>query len=511
MKVRCLRVILGDQLSHTITSLKGIDKDHDLVLMMEVADEATYVKHHPQKIALIFAAMRHFAEELRDQGIQVHYVKLDDPQSKNSFTKTLAQIIQRFQPETIVVTHPGEYRVLSMVQDWQQQFKLPVDLREDERFFATIDDFRQWAQKRKLLRMEDFYRLLRKKTGLLMENDQPIGDKWNFDQENRKPISAKVAIPDQPTFSRDDITKEVIDLVKTRFSKHFGDIDSFNYAVTRKQALSALHNFMQQRLARFGDYQDAMRTGEYFLFHAIISPYLNIGLLLPKEVCQKVVDAYCDKKIPINAAEGFLRQILGWREFIRGIYWLHMPDYAKSNFLSAKRRLPKFYWDANTKMNCLHQVIQQTQQTAYSHHIQRLMVTGNFALLAGIAPSEVCEWYLLVYADAFEWVELPNTHGMTLFADGGIVGSKPYAASGNYINKMSDFCKSCHYDVKQKTGDNACPFNYLYWDFLLRNEKQLKGNGRLKFPYNTLAKMSPAALEDIRACAAKFLTDLSGG
>jgi deoxyribodipyrimidine photolyase-related protein len=340
--------------------------------------------------------------------------------------------------------------------------------------------------------MEYFYREMRKKTGLLIvDGDQPEGGQWNFDKENRKSLPQGESPPSPTLFEPDDITKEVMDLVADKFADHFGDLEPFHFAVTRDQALQVLDDFISQRLPNFGDYQDAMKEGEPWMYHSHLSFYINCGLLLPMEVCKAVENAYHDgqRNIPINAAEGFIRQIIGWREYIRGIYWKYMPNYADMNALNATRNLPEFFWTTDTDMNCLKQCVTETKNNAYAHHIQRLMVLGNFCLIAGIDPKEVNEWYLIVYADAYEWVEMPNVTGMILYADDGIVASKPYAAGSNYINKMSDYCKNCKYSPYKKNGEGACPFNYLYWDFLIRNKERLKGNHRMGMMYKTLERM----------------------
>ncbi|MEM1398699.1 MAG: cryptochrome/photolyase family protein, partial [Pseudomonadota bacterium] len=361
---------------------------------------------------------------------------------------------------------------------------------------------------RKQLRMEYFYRDMRRKTGLLMDGDEPVGGKWNFDAENRKRPPSELVYPEPLDLSPDPVTRDVLTLVETRCGDHFGELEPFRFAVTRKDALRVLDQFIETRLALYGDYQDAMVTGQPFVFHSLLSAYINIGLLDPIEVCRAVERAYDDGAVPINAAEGFIRQIIGWREYIRGIYWRQMPDYGEENFLLAERALPDFYWTGNTDMACLAAAIGQTIEEAYAHHIQRLMITGNFALLAGVTPKEIHEWYLGVYIDAFEWVELPNTLGMSQFADGGLLASKPYAASGNYINKMSDYCRDCRYDVKQKTGSDACPFNPLYWDFLARNQDRLRGNPRLGQIYRVWDKMDVEKQNAYRESAAHILEAL---
>ena len=481
-----LRLILGDQLSHSISSLEGYEKDSDVIFMCEVVEEATYVKHHKKKIAFLFSAMRHFAQELEEQGYNIVYTKLDDPDNAGSFTKELKRAIQKYQPTNLIVTQPGEYRVWHMMQSWEDIFGMPVDIRPDTRFLCSQEEFSGWTKDRKQLRMEYFYREMRRKYDILMDGDAPIGGQWNYDSENRKPPKKGLDVPKTYTSAPDDITQEVLDLVSSRFSGHFGDLEPFHFAVTRGQALTALQQFIEQRLMSFGDYQDAMIEGEPWMYHSHLSFYLNCGLLLPMECIHAAEKAYHAGQAPLNAIEGFIRQILGWREYVRGIYWLKMPDYANQNFFNATIPLPDFYWTANTEMNCLKQCVQETKENAYAHHIQRLMVLGNFALLAGINPAHVNEWFMIVYADAYEWVELPNVSGMILFADGGYLASKPYAAGGSYINKMSDYCKNCRYKVTQKNGEDACPFNYLYWDFLDRNRDKLRDNHRIGMMYKTL-------------------------
>jgi deoxyribodipyrimidine photolyase-related protein len=485
--VTALRFVLGDQLTRSVSSLGDIDRERDVVLLVEVQEEATYVRHHKQKIAFLFAAMRHFASELRAEGIRVDYVRLDDPDNTGSFTGELVRAVGRHRPDRVVVCEPGEWRVLESMRGWSGRTGLPVELREDDRYFASRGRFARWAGGRASYRMEYFYREMRRETGLLMDGDQPAGGQWNFDAENRKPLRAGDVLPPRLRFEPDAVTSEVLQMVRERFADHFGDTAQFGWPVTRSQALAALDDFVEHALPRFGDFQDAMKAGAPFLYHALLAPALNVGLLTAREVCLRAEAAYREGCATLNAVEGFIRQILGWREYVRGIYWHRMPDYALTNALDARRPLPALYWTAQTRMRCLAEVVGQTQRNAYAHHIQRLMVTGNFALLAGVRPAEISEWYLAVYADAFEWVELPNTHGMAMFADGGLLASKPYAASGAYIDRMSDYCRGCAYDVKRKTGEGACPFNYLYWAFLIRNERRLSGNARMAMPYRTLA------------------------
>lgn len=506
--MRTLRIILGDQLSHTISSLEGADKDSDIILMCEVMGEATYVRHHQKKIAFIFSAMRHFAEELKELGYDLFYTKLDDDQNSGSFSGELGRVLSRKQIERIIVTQPGEYRVLEEIKRWPDIYGIPLEIRTDTRFLCTSAEFSSWVEHYKQPRMEYFYRNMRLRYNILMEGDQPLGGQWNFDPENRKPPKSGQYIPPTYTAQPDNITQEVMRLVANHFTDHFGDIEPFHYAVTRTQALHALDQFIEQRLYDFGTYQDAMLEGEPWMYHAHIGLYLNCGLLLPLECIKAAEQAYHNGKAPLHAVEGFIRQILGWREYVRGIYWHRMPDYAEENFFDARKNLPDFFWTGVTRMNCLSQCVQETKRNAYAHHIQRLMVLGNFALIAGIDPKQVNEWFLIVYADAYEWVELPNVSGMALFADGGYLASKPYAAGGNYIKKMSNYCDHCTYRVEQKNGTDACPFNYLYWDFLDRNRSKLSGNHRLGMMYKAYDRMDEQKKSAIKKDSAYFLDEL---
>ncbi|MBO9446696.1 cryptochrome/photolyase family protein [Ruegeria sp. R14_0] len=498
-----LIVVLGDQLSTDSAALRAGSADLDMVLMAEVMDEAQYVRHHKKKIAFVFSAMRHFAAQLEAAGWQVRYVRLDDPANTHSLTGEIERAKHDLNISRAVVTEPGEYRLAQAFSGCEGLHVLP-----DDRFIASHHEFRQWAEGRKQLRMEYFYREMRRKTGLLMSGDTPEGGRWNFDAENRKPPKSDLFMPRPLETEPDEITQEVLTLVEAKFADHFGTLTPFWFAVTRQGALAALDHFVDVALPQFGDYQDAMLSDEPFLYHSVLAQYLNAGLLSPLEICRRVERAYYDGDAPLNAVEGYIRQIIGWREFVRGIYWLRMPGYIQENYLGAKRPLPAFYWTADTDMACMAAAITQTRDEAYAHHIQRLMVTGNFALLAGIDPVEVHEWYLAVYADAYEWVEAPNVIGMSQFADGGLLGSKPYAASGSYINKMSDHCAACRYDVKQKTGEDACPFNPLYWDFMVRNADQLRGNPRLGHSYRTWDRMTEGKQQDYLDSAQKVLARL---
>jgi deoxyribodipyrimidine photolyase-related protein len=505
-----IRLVLGDQLTRSLSSLRDLDPARDVVLMAEVMAEATYVRHHPKKIAFLFSAMRHFAEALRAEGVTVDYVTLEEPENTGSLGGEAARAVARHGAGRLIVTECGEYRLAEDMKGWEEACGVPVDIRTDDRFLCSRAEFADWAEGRKSLRMEYFYRDMRTRYGVLLDADgEPEGGKWNYDPENRKALPADAEPPAPLRFEPDETTERVLGMVRQRFAgDHFGDLDGFRFAVTPEQAEDALEHFITHALPRFGDYQDAMAQDQPTLYHSVLSIYMNAGLLDPLKTVQRAERAYRDGHAPLNAVEGYIRQILGWREYIRGIYWLKMPDYAETNFFNAVRPLPQFYWTGETEMNCLAQAIGQTKREAYAHHIQRLMVTGTFALLAGIDPKQVNEWYLIVYADAYEWVELPNVQGMALFADGGVLASKPYAASGNYINKMSDYCRHCSYDVKRKTGEKACPFNYLYWQFLMDHEATLRRNPRIAAIYGTLDRMGDQRKDAIRRDSARFLEEI---
>ena len=476
--------------------------------MAEVDEETEYVPHHKAKMVYILSAMRHHADDLRTAGWKVDYVKLTDAENSGSFTGEIARAIERYKVSALCITEAGEWRVKAMLDSWPDRFDIPVEIRPDDRFLCTHAEFESWAKDRKQLRMEFFYRDMRRKSGLMMNGDTPEGGQWNFDAENRKPAKRDLAMPKPLHFAPNAVTQDVIQMVESRFAGNMGEATTFGFAVTREDALRQQKHFLDHALPSFGDYQDAMLTGEPFLWHSILSPYINSGLLDPLDLCRAVEVQYRAGKVPINAAEGFIRQVIGWREYVRGIYWHAGPEYVESNALAATRPLPEFYWTGKTDMHCLSQSIGQTIEHSYAHHIQRLMITGNFALLAGLNPKEVHKWYLAVYADAYEWVELPNSLGMSQFADGGMLASKPYAASGAYINRMSDYCTHCHYDVKQRTGPKACPFNALYWEFIARNEGKLRKNPRMAMPYKNWERMADADKVALRDHAQQFLEKL---
>jgi deoxyribodipyrimidine photolyase-related protein len=498
-----LILILGDQLTPTLSSLRASAPANSVVLMAEVMAEATYVRHHKKKIAFLFSAMRHFAKELRLAGWTVDYVTLDDPGNTGSLAGEVQRALLRHSCSKIIVTEPGEWRLMEDMRSWPN-----AEILADDRFIADHSEFEHWAGGRKALRMEYFYHDMRRKTGLLMNGDKPEGGKWNYDHDNRKPAQRDLLMPQPMRFAADAITQDVLNLVVERFGNHFGDLEPYWFGATREQAEAAFDHFLDTGLAHFGDYQDAMLRDEKFLYHAVISVYLNCGLLDPLAICRAVEARYHASEVPLNAAEGFIRQVIGWREYVRGIYWLKMPEYATSNALGATRKLPEFYWTADTKMTCLKACVTQTREEAYAHHIQRLMVTGAFALIAGIDPHELHVWYLAVYADAYEWVELPNVIGMSQFADGGLLASKPYAASGAYIDRMSDYCGSCAYSVKLKAGQKACPFNYLYWDFIARHKERIVRNPRMAQMVRTYERFDDARQNEIATDAKTFLDSL---
>ncbi len=502
-----LILVLGDQLSLDCAALKAADKERDIIVMAEVMAEGTYVPHHPKKIALILAAMRKFADRLRSDGWTVAFSELDDTDNTQSIPGELIRRAEQYGASAVIATRPGEWRLIQALEDCP----LTVTLLGDDRFIASHADFERWAEGRKALRMEYFYREMRRKTGLMMEGGDPAGGQWNYDHDNRKPAPKDIGYSGPMQFTPDAIVEDVLDLVERRFADHFGDLRPFWFATDQEQARRSLAHFVKYGLAGFGDYQDAMLAENQFLYHALVAPYLNIGLLHPLEVCRAVEEAWKAGQVPINAAEGFIRQVIGWREYVRGIYFLEGPDYASRNGLRHQRKLPDLFWGAETKMRCVEKAVAQTKTEAYAHHIQRLMVTGNFALLAGIDPGEVSDWYLAVYADAFEWVEAPNVVGMSQFADGGVIASKPYVSSGAYINRMSNYCKGCSYKVNVKTGEGACPFNLLYWHFLDRNRDRFANNPRMGNMYRTWDRMDEGKRTTVLKEANAFLDRMEAG
>ncbi|SLN15640.1 Deoxyribodipyrimidine photo-lyase-related protein [Pseudoruegeria aquimaris] len=480
-----LVLVLGDQLSPGLSALKAADKRRDVVVMAEVAAETGYVPHHPKKIAFILAAMRRFAARLEAEGWRLRYTRLDGDDPVASIPEALLAAAQATGAQSVLATRPGEWRLIEALEE----MPLEMHLLEDDRFICAQSRFAAWAEGRKSLRMEYFYREMRRETGLLMEGGKPAGGKWNYDHDNRKPAKPDLFRQGPRRFAPDETTRAVIAMVNDRFSGNFGSLDDFWFATDAAEAQQAFAHFLAHGLPGFGETQDAMLKDDPFLNHAMIGLYLNAGLLDPLEVCRAAEAEYAAGRAPLNSVEGFIRQILGWREFIRGVYFLEGPGYTRRNALGHTADLPAAYWGGETRMACIKAAVGQTEREAYAHHIQRLMITGNFALLAGVDPAQVHEWYLSVYADAFEWVEAPNTLGMSQFADGGVVGSKPYVSSGAYIDRMSDYCKSCAYDVKAKKGEGACPFNLLYWHFLNRHRERFAGNPRMAQMYRTWERM----------------------
>ena len=507
MSDRALILLLGDQLALDKGALKDARPGRDAIVMAEVSDEAHYVKHSKHKIALIFSAMRHFRDDLKASGHEVHYFEYaaDGPAS---LTAAADIALQRFPAAEVCCCEPGEQRLRDALLNWTPS--VPLRIVPNDHFLCSTEAFDQWAGGRKQLRMEYFYREMRKRYGILLTADgKPEGGKWNYDAENRRGWRSQLAIPDPPIVSRDTIDEAVMALVNSAFSDNPGALAQFHYATTREGAQQHFDWFIANALPHFGTYQDAIATESPFLFHSLISAYLNIGLLDPLAVCQRVEAAYHNDECSLATAEGFIRQILGWREYVRGVYWLLMPEYAQRNALAATRPLPEWFWNADTDMHCLSAALRQTLDLGYAHHIQRLMVIGNFALLAGLDVKSVCQWYLAVYVDAFEWVELPNTLGMALHADGGVMGSKPYAASGKYIKRQGDHCKQCRYDVDKVTGEGACPYNSLYWHFIDRHAGEFAGNPRMNLTMANWKRKKPSEQRAILSWADQQLSLLA--
>ena len=500
--VRNLVIILGDQLDPQSSAWDGFDLESDMVWMAEVVEESTHVWSAKQRTVLFLSAMRHFAEDLRNRTIRLHYTSLEDEDNAGTLGGELTRAIKRYCPQALVMTAPGDWRVLTAIRTTASAQGLGLEVSDDRHFFSSVRDFASHAKGRKQLRLEYWYRELRKKTGILMtgpNRDQPEGGAWNYDLENRGAFDAQgpQQVPPPTRFEPDAITQRVIEMVLARMPDHPGSLERFDWPVTRSQALQVLHDFIEKRLPFFGQYQDAMWTGQPWLYHSHLSVALNLKLLNPQEVVQAAETAYHRGEVPLASVEGFIRQILGWREFVRGIYWAQMPEYASRNALDAQHRLPAFFWHGETEMVCLRESIQQTLKHGYAHHIQRLMVTGLYSMLLGVDPHEVHRWYLAVYVDAVEWVELPNTLGMSQYADGGVMASKPYAATGKYIQRMSNYCKGCRYDPSKSEGENACPFTTLYWDFLKRHEAALARNPRMVMQVKNLSRLDPTRLEQI--------------
>jgi deoxyribodipyrimidine photolyase-related protein len=505
--MRRLCLILGDQLDRDSAIFKDFDREQDLLWMAEVPAESTHVWSHKQRIALFLSAMRHFAAELTVKGYPLHYLKLEQHQFE-SLAEVLGICLQMMQPAEVRIVRPGDYRVLAEIATTCKRYGIPLKQLHDTHFLSTPQGFRDWAGERKQLRMEFWYRELRKQHNVLLEDGkQPIGGKWNYDHDNRKTFpKSGPTLPPPLTLASDAISREVMRLVQERFPAHPGSLTSLNWAVNPSQAQQVLQHFLDHALPQFGDFQDAMWQDQPFLNHSLLASSLNLKLLNPLDVIRKAEERYWQHRAPLAAVEGFIRQILGWREYVRGLYWQHMPHWYEMNALEAQQDLPAFYWTGDTEMHCLRQAIGQTLQHGYAHHIQRLMVTGLFAQLYGVKPMQVHEWYLAVYVDAVEWVELPNTLGMSQYADGGLMASKPYIASGKYIQKMSNYCEHCRFNPAKSTGADACPFTTLFWDFLDRHETRFAAHPRMGFMVSNLRRLSTAERATIRQQAAILRT-----
>jgi deoxyribodipyrimidine photolyase-related protein len=509
--VRHLIVVLGDQLDPASAALDGLDPRLDCVWMAEVREEATHVWSHKARIALFLAAMRHFRDALGGRGVRVEYRALGE-HAYATLGDALAADVARLQPQRLLTTEPGDFRVREALRAVAQRLGVPLEIRPDRHFLCPTDDFAAWAGGRRTVRLEHFYRWLRARTGILMEGGAPSGGRWNFDAENRAGFGSAGPgqVPAPAAFPPDPVTRAVLAEVEAHYPDHPGSLARFDWPVTPADAERALADFVEHRLPLFGRYQDAMWTGEPWLYHSRLSAALNLKLIPPRRVIEAAVDALDAGRAPLAAVEGFVRQVLGWREFVRGLYWRHMPDWLEQNALGADRPLPAFYWTGETDMACLRAAIGQTLEHGYAHHIQRLMVTGLFALLLGVRPRAVHEWYLAVYVDAVEWAELPNTLGMSQYADGGWLASKPYVASGRYIERMSNYCRGCRYDPATAIGDRACPFTTLYWDFLDRHRERFAKHPRVGLQWRNLARLDAATLARIRREAAGLRAGLGG-
>lgn len=482
--MRNLVLVLGDQLDRESAAFDGFDSSLDAVWMAENVEESTHVWCHKLRLAVFFSAMRHFRSELTSRNVRVIYHELQADARQDSgecFGEILKARCREEKPDKLIILEPGDYRVKVMLESAAEELGVELEQREDRHFYATTDEFREWADGRKSLLLETWYRKLRKDHNVLMDDGEPAGGAWNFDKDNRESFgkNGPDGVKAPRSFRPDDVTNGVIDLVNDRFAEHPGTTDHFDLPVTRKEALALLRDFVEHRLPTFGTHQDAMWTGGHFHSHSRLSCAINLKLLRPREVVEKAVAAYESGDAPINSVEGFVRQVLGWREYVRGVYWLKMPGYLERNALQASAPVPQFFWDGKTDMACVAESMRNVLDHGYAHHIQRLMVLGLFSQLAGVDPLEFHEWHMAMYLDAIDWVSAPNTIGMSQWADGGFVGSKPYCASGNYINRMSNYCKGCRYSPSEATGDDACPFTTLYWDFLDRHQKQFSSNNRM--------------------------------
>jgi deoxyribodipyrimidine photolyase-related protein len=498
--VRNLIVVFGDQLNADSAAFDGFDRVNDAVLQMEVREEAEYVLQHKIRLVLFFSAMRHFREELRAKGLCVYYAELDEPDNTGSFSGELKRWCELLKPVRLVAVEPGDYRVVMLLEEIASRLNLPLELRIDRSFLCSAEEFRKLASRPGKLILESFYHSMRRKFRILLNHGAPVGGKWNFDAQNRKRLPEKLLenIPGWKQPPPDAITEKVKQLVEQHFPHAPGELAGFDYPVTRDQARAALGNFLDERLALFGPYQDAMSEGQPYLFHSRLSSSLNLHLLTPREVINAAVQAYEQHRAPLASVEGFVRQVLGWREFVHGMYWLHMPKYAASNVLGADLPVPRFLWTSETEMNCVRSAVRSLQQHAYTHHIQRLMVLGLHCLLLGVHPYRFHEWHISMFVDAIDWVSLPNALGMSQFGDGGMMGTKPYCASGQYIHRMSNYCGSCRYHPERANGPDACPFTTLYWDFLDRHAERFAHNPRMHYQLLNLQRRDKHELIQIR-------------
>ncbi|MFD2203667.1 cryptochrome/photolyase family protein [Shivajiella indica] len=504
---KILRLILGDQLNCQHLWFKEKNKQV-LYAMMEMRQETDYVRHHVQKVIAFFVSMRNFSEWLKEQGHEVLYLTLDNPENEQDLEKNLKKLIEESGATHFEYQLPDEYRLDQQINSLCKELNISSKAYDTEHFLTSRSYLSEFFKGKKTFLMETFYREMRKKYGILMKGGEPIAGKWNFDQENRNKLKDPLLIKPPKSYSKN--VTEILHLLKMKGVKTFGKINAekFIWPTTREESLDLLEYFCHQLLPRFGEYQDAMYSGDIFLFHSRLSFSLNVKMISPLEVVKKVEHYWYENQnnIGISQVEGFIRQIIGWREYMRGIYWAKMPEFATLNFFLHERKLPDFFWTGKTKMNCLKLAISQSLEYAYAHHIQRLMITGNFALLAGVHPDAVDRWYLGIYIDAIEWVEITNTRGMSQYADGGIVGTKPYVSSANYIDKMSDYCNGCFYSKSKKTGERACPFNSLYWHFYVRHEDKLAKNPRIGMVYRTWSKMKDK--EEILRQAEFYLSNI---
>ena len=510
-KVRNLVCVFGDQLNRDASAFDGFDSDKDAVWMAEVEAEATYAPSHKQRIALFLSAMRHFRDDLKNDGFRVHYTELESNGNTGKLSSQLAQDLKDLKPERVLMTEPGEYRILKGMQVVCGREGYELVVMTDRHFFCSIEEFNTYAEGRKSLVMEFFYREMRKRHDILMEHDgkTPTGEQWNFDKDNRQTFgkNGPQDLPESLGFKPDAVTKSVLQLVERKFPDHPGSLDPFRWPVTPRQGKKALDDFIAGRLPLFGKYQDAMWDEEPFLYHSLLGAAMNLKLLDPREVVHAAATAYAEGKAPLAAVEGFIRQIIGWREYVRGIYWRFMPEYLEMNEMEADQPLPEFFWTGETSLSCLKHTITDTLKNGYAHHIQRLMVTGLYTLLLGVKPQEVESWYLGIYVDAVEWVTLPNTLGMSQYGDGGIMASKPYIATGKYIQRMGNYCSSCPKNPGEATGDNACPFTTLYWDYLMRHEGKLSKNQRMSLQVRNLKRLSEERKVAIREQAERIKAD----